>query len=78
MSIHQSVLVGQCRLTKPARGFTLLEVSIVLLIMGLLMGTVMRPMGADMEKRQRSETQKLLFEIRESLIGNAAMHHKLP
>jgi len=61
-----------------SRGFTLLEVSIVLLIMGLLMSSIMRPMGADMDRKHRSETQQLLFEIRESLIGYAAVHHRLP
>jgi len=79
MNIHQSgILCGRRNMAQATRGFTLLEVSIVLLIMGLLMGTVMRPMGADMNKRQRAETQQLLFEIRESLIGYAAVHHRLP
>lgn len=78
MNICHLSVSGHRKSVQTSRGFTLLEVSIVLLIMGLLMGTVMRPMGADMEKRQRSETRQLLFEIREALIGYAAVHHRLP
>ena len=59
-------------------GFTLLEMSIVLLIMGLLLGTVMQPMGAGMIERNRRETLNLLIEIREAIIGYAAVHHRLP
>lgn len=59
-------------------GFTLLEMSIVLLVMGLLLGSVMRPMGGAIKERQRSETQMLLSEIREALIGFASVHRRLP
>jgi len=61
-----------------SRGFTLLEMSIVLLIMGLLLGSVMQPMGAGMLERQRKETLDQLIEIREALIGYASVHHRLP
>ena len=59
-------------------GFTLLEVSIVLLIMGFLLASVMQPMGARMMERQRNETLQQLSSIREALIGYAAVHHRLP
>jgi len=59
-------------------GFTLLEMAIVLLIMGLLLGSVMRPMGGAIKERQRSETQMLLVEIREAIIGFASVHRRLP
>ena len=60
------------------QGFSLLEVSIVLLIMGLLLGSVMKPLGAGIVDRQRNETLKQLIDIRESLIGYASVHHRLP
>lgn len=59
-------------------GFTLLEMSIVLLIMGLLLGSVMQPMGAGIVDRQRKETLSQLIDIREALIGYASVHHRLP
>jgi len=62
----------------PISGFTLLEMSIVLLIMGLLLGSVMRPMGNAIKERQRTETQALLSEIREALIGYASINRRLP
>ena len=71
---------GQNLSSAPHRlsGFTLLEMSIVLLIMGLLLGSVMRPMGGAIKERQRSETQMLLVEIREAIIGFASIHRRLP
>ena len=59
-------------------GFTLLEMSIVLLVMGLLLGSVMRPMGGAIKERQRAETQMFLSEIREALIGFASVQRRLP
>ena len=59
-------------------GFTLLEMSIVLLIMGLLLGSVMQPMGAGINDRKRQQTLGQLVEIREALIGYASVHHRLP
>ena len=59
-------------------GFTLLEMSIVLLIMGLLLGSVMRPLGSASIERKRAETLRQLVEIREALIGYASTHRRLP
>jgi len=59
-------------------GFTLLEMSIVLLIMGLLLGSVMQPMGAGVIERKRQQTLDQLIAIREALIGYASVHHRLP
>lgn len=59
-------------------GFSLLEVSIVLLIMGLLLSSVLKPFGAQMIERQRSATSKQMSEIRDALIGFAAANHRLP
>jgi len=58
-------------------GFTLLEMSIVLLIMGLLLGSVMQPMGAGINDRKRQQTLGQLVEIREALIGYASVHQKV-
>lgn len=64
--------------TGASRGFSLLEVSIVLLIMGLLLGSVLKPFGSQVQERQRKATVAQLREMREALIGFAAAKHRLP
>lgn len=62
--------------TKPFRqvpfGFTLVEMAIVLVIIGLLIGGLLMPLTAQVEQRRISETRKALDEIKEALIGYAA------
>lgn len=53
-------------------GFTIVEMAIVLLIIGLLLGGLMMPLTAQIRERRMNETQKALDEIREALIGYAA------
>lgn len=55
-------------------GFTLVELSIVLLIISLLASGLMMTVSAQMEQRYRSETQQSLAEAREALLGFAATH----
>ena len=59
-------------------GFSLLEVAIVLLILAALLGSVMRPFGANLVQRQRQQTMQQLLDIREAIIGFAAARHRLP
>lgn len=61
-----------------ARGFTLIEMAIVLIILTLVVGGALVPLGAQIEQRQRAETQKTLDEIKESLIGYTLAHGVLP
>lgn len=65
-----------CRF-KPS-GFTLVEMAIVLVIVGLLLGGMLMPLSAQMEQRKISETQKALDEIKEALIGFAVANKRLP
>ena len=69
---------GSLQQFENCRGFTLLEMSIVLLIMGVLLGSVLQPIGAGILDRQRKETLKQLIDIREALLGYASVHHRLP
>ena len=73
-----SQLFIRLRIGRNSSGFTLLEMSIVLLIMGLLLGSVMQPMGAGVIDRKRRQTLEQLIDIREALIGYASVHHRLP
>ena len=60
------------------RGFTLIELAIVLLILGALLAGILIPFTTQVELRRVGETQKTLLEIREALIGFAAANGRLP
>jgi len=59
-------------------GFTLLEVAVVLMIVGLLLGGLLVPLSAQMEQRNITDTQRSLSEIKEALIGYALTNGRLP
>lgn len=59
-------------------GFTLVEMAIVLVIVGLLLGGLLMPLSAQMDQRKNSETQKALDEINQALIGFAVANGRLP
>ena len=65
---------------KPAsqNGFTLIEMAIVLMIVGLLLGGLLVPLSAQMDQRNISDTQKAMSEIKEALIGYAMANGRLP
>jgi len=59
-------------------GFTLIEIAIVLVIVGLLIGGLLTPLATQKEQERRKENQKVLEEAREALIGYAAANGYLP
>ncbi len=59
-------------------GFTLIEMAIVLMIVGLLLGGILVPLSAQMDQRNNSDTQKSLSEIKEAIIGYALANGRLP
>lgn len=61
-----------------ARGFTLIEMAIVLIIITLVVGSALVPLSTQIEQRKRAETQKTLEEIKEALIGFAVANGRLP
>lgn len=60
------------------RGFTLVEMAVVLVIVGLMLGGLLMPLSAQMEQRDRSNTKQRLEEIKEALIGFAMLNGRLP
>ena len=60
------------------RGFTLLELAVVLMIIGLLLGGLLPLLSTQIEQRQRMQTQAQLDEIREVLYGFTLKNHRLP
>ena len=69
-----------------SRGFTLIEMAIVLVIITILIGGLAMPLSAQIQARRIAETQATLQEARQALIGyamthnatNTPTHHYLP
>ncbi len=62
----------------PKNGFTLIEMAMVLMIVGLLLGGMLVPLSAQMEQRNSTETLRALSEIKDALIGYAIVNGRLP
>jgi prepilin-type N-terminal cleavage/methylation domain-containing protein len=60
------------------RGFSLIEMAVVLFVITLLIGSLLVPLATQVEQRQVSETEKALEEIREALLGFAVAKGYLP
>jgi prepilin-type N-terminal cleavage/methylation domain-containing protein len=60
------------------RGFTLIELAIVLVIMTILIGGLAVPLSAQIQARRVAETKKTLEEAREAIIGFAMTHDGSP
>lgn len=60
------------------RGFTLTELALVLLIVGLLLGGMLMPLSMQEDIRRGADTQKTLNEARDALIGFALTNDRLP
>lgn len=64
--------------TRSHKGFTLIEMAVVLVIVGLMLGGLLIPLSTQMENDRRKETQAALDAIREALIGYAVINGRLP
>lgn len=63
---------------RPDKGFSLVELAIVLVVVGLLIGGLLTPLSVQMEQRRVDETQRILADTREALIGFALRNGYLP
>ena len=61
-----------------ARGFTLTEMAVVLVIVALLISSLVIPFSAQQDIRARQETEKILKDIQEALLGFAVAQGRLP
>jgi len=66
------------RLTGRMRGFTIVELAVVILVISLLLGSILVPLGAQMKQRNKAETQRLLEDVRQAVIGYAMINGRLP
>lgn len=60
------------------QGFTLIEIAIVLVIVGLLLGGLLMPLATQVEVQRRTETERTMEQIREAMIGFAIANGRLP
>jgi len=60
------------------KGFSLVEMAIVLTIVGLLMATLLPSLSAQIEQQRRAETKKYMEDVRNALIGYAVINEYLP
>ncbi|OED36802.1 hypothetical protein AB833_25675 [Chromatiales bacterium (ex Bugula neritina AB1)] len=60
------------------QGFSLLEIAMVLVIMGALLGSVLEPFGASFIEKKRKASVAQLYDIRDALLGFAITRHRLP
>jgi prepilin-type N-terminal cleavage/methylation domain-containing protein len=61
-------------MTPIPRGFTLIEMAIVLVIITILIGGLAVPLSAQIQARRIAETNKTLEEAKEALVGYAMTH----
>jgi len=63
---------------KTTRGFTLIEMSIVLIVVSLILAGVLKTVGVQRQQLKRDETRQQLETIKEALIGFALTNGRLP
>lgn len=63
---------------KISPGFTLIEMAIVLVIAGFILGGLLVSLSAQIDQRDYSQTRQSMEEIRDGLIGYALSHGHLP
>ncbi|HEX7053032.1 MAG TPA: type II secretion system protein [Burkholderiales bacterium] len=68
----------RCIAGRLPRGFTLVEMAVVVAIVGLLLAMGMYTLSAQSEQRAREETQRVLEAAREALLGYAVANGRLP
>lgn len=63
---------------KHKSGFTLVEMAIVLVIIGLIISAFLTPLAAQLEQSRNAEARRDLLEIKEALLGFAVINGQLP
>ena len=61
-----------------SRGFTLIEMAVVVAVIALLLGSILIPLATQVEERRYRETHRILEEAREALMGFAIANGRLP
>lgn len=67
-----------CQQYSLIKGFTLVEMAVVLIIIGFVIGALLTPLGAQRDLRDYSESKARLEQIRDAFYGYAIINGKLP
>lgn len=60
------------------RGFSLVELAIVLIIVGLLLSSLMPPLNAQIDQRNYNTTQRQIEEVSDAMVAFAVVNGRLP
>lgn len=60
------------------QGFSLVEMAVVLVVVGLILGAIVVPLSAQMDQRHHTETRQRMNEIKEALIGFVILNGRFP
>jgi prepilin-type N-terminal cleavage/methylation domain-containing protein len=63
---------------KKGRGFTLVELAVALVVIALVLGMLVVPLGTQVDQQRINDTQKQLNLISEALLGFAIANGRLP
>lgn len=63
---------------KMSKGFTLVEVAIVMVIFGLLLGGLMGPLSMQLDNMKSRETEQSMQTIKQAIIGFALRNGRIP
>ena len=80
MSVPQRLALNMINQSHHCRqtGFSLIEIAIVMVILGLVIGGMLVPISTQYENSRRSETQSILNRILEAAYGYALVNGNLP
>lgn len=60
------------------RGFTLIEMAVVVAVIAILLGSILVPLATQVEERRFADARRMLEEAREALMGFAVVNGRLP
>lgn len=71
-------MMNRCTARTATAGFSLIELAVVLVIIGLMLGGLLVPLGTQIESDKRKENAATLESIKDALIGFAIINQRLP
>ena len=71
-------MINKSFLPRHASGFTLVEMAIVIVILGFVLGALLMPMQVQRQQQAQSQTENTLAIAKKALLGFAQQHGRLP